>query len=203
MKGLKYLIVIVTIALFTTMFMLKTKFEEPIYFFQQNLWNESGNQLAKDDETVYKKEQTASLNLDKVDKEQKEIGENLASRNAVKVRIFKEEMLENMLKKENRETYDLGNSEKEEKRIDGDNNIIITPEMIIKVQNEMEPSQKIKVMNLIAKLGTEDMNEIARMFQNGLTQKDNEKIMEMLKNKLSSEDVQYLVEIANEYFAKK
>ncbi|MBE3591792.1 MAG: hypothetical protein IMW84_02615 [Thermoanaerobacter sp.] len=201
MKGLKYLALITAIALFTTMFMLKTKFEEPIYFSQQDLWDKSENQLTKGSEAVCKEELTASSKVDKEDKEMAK--RNQGSENARKVRIFKEKMLEDLLKQKNREVYDLENNKKTQKENSGDDNIIITTEKILQVQNEMEPSQKIKVMSIILKLGTDDMNEIMKMAQKGLTQKDNDKIMEILKNKLSSEDVQYLVEIANEYFAKK
>lgn len=192
---------ITSIALFTTMFMLKTKFEEPIYFSQQNLWNKNETQLTKENEAICVEEKTASS---KVDKEEKEMAKrNQRSENAIKVKIFKEKMLEDLLKQKNIEVYDLGNNKKVQKENNGYNNIIITPEKILQVQNEMEPSQKIRVMNIILKLGTEDMNEIMKIAQKGLTQKDNDKIMEILKNKLSSEDVRYLVEIANEYFAKK
>lgn len=199
-----YLVLIVVIALFTTMFMLKTKFEEPIYFSQQNLRDKNEIQLTKENERVCEEEQTASSRVDKVDKEEKEVAKrNQRSENARKVRIFKEKILEDLLKQKNREVYDLENNKKTQKENSGDNNIIITPEKILQVQNEMEPLQKIKVMNIILKLGAEDMNEIMKIAQKGLTQKDNDKIMEILKNKLSSEDVRYLVEIANEYFAKK
>ncbi|MDP9750539.1 MULTISPECIES: hypothetical protein [Thermoanaerobacter] len=181
LKRLKfYLVVVIVIALFTTMFMFKTNFEEPIYFSQQSLWEKNKEQLTKEENNSCKEEQPIDS---KKDKEKKEMAR-----------------LENQQKEE---AYDLENNKKTQKENSNDDRVIVTLEKILQVRNEMDPSQKARVINILLKLGKDDMSEIMKMAQKGLTQEDSDKIMEILKNKLSSEEISYLVEIANEYFAKK
>lgn len=80
---------------------------------------------------------------------------------------------------------------------------MITVEEILEIQDKMEASQKAKVMEILQKLGKEDMDKIMKMAEKGLTKEDNERLLNILKNKLSSEEINYLVEIANKYFAAK
>lgn len=182
LKRLKfYLVVVIVIALFTTMFMFKTNFEEPIYFSQQSLWEKNKERLTKEENNSCKEEQPIDS---KKDKEKKEMAR-----------------LENQQKEE--EAYDLENNKKTQNENSNDDRVIVTLEKILQVRNEMDPSQKARVINILLKLGKDDMSEIMKIAQKGLTQEDSDKIMEILKNKLSSEEISYLVEIANEYFAKK
>ncbi|HCD09338.1 MAG TPA: hypothetical protein DEQ01_03060 [Thermoanaerobacter sp.] len=177
----KYTVYIILIAVFlsaTTMFMLKTYFKE----------HRNKEEIKTFDEVYPAGKQMWDREIENVEK----YNESKTTKISREEEKYSSQALEQNVDKT---TTQENEKDKKEK--------VITVEEILEIQDKMEASQKAKVMEILQKLGKEDMDKIMKMAEKGLTKEDNERLLNILKNKLSSEEINYLVEIANKYFAAK
>lgn len=207
-KIFTYYFIVVASTFFSTMFMLNIHVKEPVKSYPE-IKTFNDYYVYESPET---KKDTASQNVGSenestvktADEKNKGIESINTDDNTEKTRIFKEEMLEGLIKQRNREFQGSNTNDMEKNinniNINSLNKVVVTPEKILKVQREMNFSTKAKAINLLLKLGPSDMGEITRMAQDGVTPQEGYKMMDVLKKHLSDEEIKFLVNIVNEYF---
>lgn len=206
-KIFAYYLIVIASTFFSIMFMLNIHIEEPIKESQEiKTFNDSyiPGIVIKNNTITPKKESTYIVTNETDNKKDKIVENNREEEdNSEKIRIFKEEMIEGLIKQRNREFQgsNANNAAKDKNNVSSFNKVVVTPEKILKVQREMDFSKKAKAINLLLKLGPSDMAEITKMAQDGVTPQEGFKMMDILKKHLSEEEIKYLMDIVNEYFA--
>ncbi|HHW57509.1 MAG TPA: hypothetical protein GXX15_07565 [Clostridia bacterium] len=195
MRRLKlYGLLFTLIFVFTTIFMLKHRIQEPqkdeeintfngTYFTDEILGKEDmANQKTPDNQKTFSGDKGT-------EEEDKGIYE--------KDKVFKGKILDKMLDENRRESNTLKATDK-----NMEVNTIVTLEKILQVQNQIEDVEKDKIMAALLKLDHKEIDEVMSIIEKGVTEEDSQKLLEILKRKLSPKEVEYLVDVANKYFSK-
>ncbi|MGB9679822.1 MAG: hypothetical protein ACPL3A_07460 [Thermoanaerobacteraceae bacterium] len=204
-KIITYSLVVFSIGLFITIIMLNYKTEEPITADPQiNTFSDymMGNNKFEKAEEIADANQKSDIKDIKLPMEQKyEIKGRDDDENKRKVRIFKEKYIDELLKEKNRQIEEIYKDEIKDNKTQKDKNkILVTPEEILKVQREMDFDKKVKVINIITKIGNDNIEKIMEISKDGITEDKDKQIMDILSKYLTLEEINYLIKIADEYF---
>jgi len=204
-KFITYSLIVFSIGLFITIIMLNYKTEEPITADPQiNTFSDyimENNEFEKAKEIADANQKSDIKDIKLTEEQKYEIKGKDDDDNKRKVRIFKEKYIDGLLKEKNRQIEEIYKDEIKDYKTQKDKNkILVTPEEILKVQREMDFDKKVKVINIIAKIGNDNIEKIMEISKDGITEDKDKQIMDILSKYLTLEEINYLTKIADEYF---
>lgn len=76
-------------------------------------------------------------------------------------------------------------------------------EKIAEIEKMLDDGQRERVEEILKKLGNDRVEEIIKLVEKGIDGKGNEKILAILRERLTPEEIKYILELVDKYFAVK
>ncbi|NNG67305.1 hypothetical protein [Caldanaerobacter subterraneus] len=117
-----------------------------------------------------------------------------------KTEILSQSEVKFLVPQEDREKEEI---ELMKKEIREKNKRLKVNEKIAEAEKMLDDGQRERVEEILKKLGNDRVEEIIKLVEKGIDGKGNEKILAILRERLTPEEIKYILELVDKYFAVK